>query len=974
MSIPAYAPTPLPVNTRGITNVLYIADYATVPGDLALRVPSNVAEGVGSIVRKPVNTNGHTLYIEDNNIGGGTFTIDGMVITADNIGETILIKNEALGYGQAINVPEVFIAAGDTPTAATPFPPNVPGLPGGFPAINPLNAVAAPPAIADYDPTLNPTGGVWPYNYWQGHPFRDDTVVEINESSFGIYEIIDVQTFVDPGIMDYIILTRTKESLGIVPGSIVYIKTGTLNASKEFIFESNDEFFNLGFSGLRNGISYTQTGLNIILTGDAAGNVAGTTLNGAGTLFLSQLKIGDTITVDPDPGPGGYAVTEVVSNTVVEVAPAFAGAVVLGAELRITSGEQSVTANYQLLNASVSNTQPADPDDQITSGVDIFTFGGTARDLDVGDKIFILDVGDAGVPTNVFTISAIASPTVATLDADITATVSVPRQQIYKFISSSVITGRFTTFAADFDDGKFIIGDTFQIDTGVDQEDLIISGVISNTQLAVQTDPTGDTHVCVPGNIVGSSDIFINTFIADTADPLIIDNLEVEGTAEICNIEVDSANCLAGTASVSILAGAGAATTTFTIGPGVSVVGLSAAFMNPFFTETFCSNVQQTFQITNWVTGAFDASGAAVAPPGPAGYPNAAGPPPPLEIFSQDPTNTITFSGSSAVAPYFLVPSNNLVGIATITIDTGGSITTTSVIGDGASDLIIDGNGFDIDFNGDIIKNVSRLELTGATPSIDTDAAVTLTFGNTNATDFNFSDKDIDIGGATGSILTDNIAGSTGAVIDFTANSLINISSLTATTVNCTTVQNTAGSLTVQSTTAGVTITGSGGDVVITAIGAGSTVDLVTTGDDITLHPGVGGEIDVTSETTNFTSGTLNLTTTTFVGYPQIVAMAAFDGTTPAIVSAAPVGFIAIARIGGVPTGGYTLTTGALGMANTTHMVHINPSDATTAAAGFPALTGSARVSTGTTIEAFLRDTTGAAVDTDLFFVSVWRI
>ena len=79
-----------------------------------------------------------------------------------------------------------------------------------------------------------------------------------------------------------------------------------------------------------------------------------------------------------------------------------------------------------------------------------------------------------------------------------------------------MITGRFTTFAADYDDGKFIIGDTFQIDTGATQEDLIISAVISNTQLAVQTDPTGDTHVLVPGDIVSSSEIFIDAIVAES--------------------------------------------------------------------------------------------------------------------------------------------------------------------------------------------------------------------------------------------------------------------------------------------------------------------------------------------------------------------------------------------------------------------------------------------------------------------------
>ena len=995
MSIPAYAPTPSPVNTRGLTNVLYIADYATAPGDFSLTTPSTILPGIGSIIRKPANTNGHTLVIEDNNIGAGTFTIDSVVITAANIGETILIKDHALGYGQAINVPELYIPPGNTPTAATPFPPNVPGLPSGFPTPNPLNAVAAPPAIANYDPIGNPTGGVWPYNYWQGHPFRDDTVVEINDATFGIYEIIDVQTFANPAIMDYVILTRTRESLGIVPGSIVYIKNGTINGSKQFIFESNDTNFALCFSGLRNGISYTQTGLNIILTGSNALTGIGSTLNGAGTLFLSQLKIGDTITIDPDPAPGGpFTVTSVISNTAITVTPAFTALVPAGAELRLTSGAQSVTGNYQLINASISNTQPGDPDDRITSNTDIFSFGGTIRDLNIGDKIYISNIGDPGAPTNVFTIAAILSPTIATLDADITSTVSVPSQQIYKFSSSTLLTGRFTTFAADFVDNKFVIGDTIQINTGVDQEDLIISGIISNTQLVVQTAPVGCENVCVPGNIVASSDIFINSFVADTPDPLIINNIEAVN-AEICNLTIDSALCPMGMANINILSNAGPGTTTFTIDSGVTVNGISLALMTPLFTEKFCCNGMQALQITNWGDLAFDSAGNPVIPPGPAGVytdGSAAGAPPPpppynpppnpLEIFSQDPTNTISFMGTNvgAAPPYFVVPSNNLVDIATLTIDVGGTLTTTTLQGDGVSDLILSGNGFDIDLNGDVIKNTPKLLLTGATPCIDTDAAVTLTFGDTNATDFNFSDKNINIGGAVGSILTDNIAGSTGAIIDFTANNLTNITSLTATTVNTITVQNTAGSLLVQSTAGGgaVNVNTTSGQINLTALGGTGSINLTTGAADINLSAGGGSDVVMAGQNVDLTGSTIDFATSTWLNQPQEVVAVTFDGTgAVTVTSATPLNILSIVRNGAI-TGAYIVTTsGGLGLSDATHTVSVQAADTGFAAASYTPITASARITGISTIEVFVMDPTlgGPAygIDVDSIHLCVWR-
>ena len=1056
MSIPSYAETPTPVNTRGITNVLYIVNYATAPGDFTPRVPSITTEGVGSIIRKPENTNGHTLIIEDNNLGLGTFTIDGMVITEDNIGETILIKNEALAYGQAINVPEVYIAPGDTPTAATPFPPNVPGLPGGFPSPNPLEAVAAPPAIADYDPVSNTTGGVWPYNYWQGHPFRDDTVVEINESTFGIYEIIDIETNIDPTVMDTITLTRTEESLGISSGSTFYVKSGTLNGGKQFIFETNDEFFNLGFSGLRNGIDYDQTGLNIILTGTTAISASTTTLtgtatgsgvatttlagtgtsfttelnvgdvftlspdpgggpftitsitndttaiftpittaaitaganilianilNGAGTQFLSQLKIGDTLTIDPDPAPGGpFTVTSIISNTQITVTPSFSTTVPTGSEIRITSGTQSVIANYQILNTSISNTQPTDPDNQITSNIDIFTFGGTTRDLSIGDKIFISNIGDPGSPTNVFNISSITSSTVALLDTDITSTLSVPSQQIYKYIESSLILGKFTTFAADYADGKFIIGDTLTINTGANQEEAIISSIISNTQLVVQTAPSSDVQVCVPASIIASSDIFINSVIADTADPLIVDNIEVEGTAEICNVVIDSGNCLAGTASLSVLANAGAGTTTLTIGGGVNVIGLSAAFMNPFFTQTFTSNVQQTFQVTNWVDTGFDTSGAAVVPPNDI-YPGGGIVLTPLEIFSTDSSNTISFSGSGGssgtipVGVYKTSPSNNLINIASIVIDSGGSITTTSVIGDGVSDLILNANGFDIDFNAEVITNIADIVLSTATPSIDTDGtSTTLTFGPTNATLFDFNNGTIDLG--TGTLMTDNISGSSGVIIDFNANSLININSVTMTTLNATTVQNT-GTLTVQSTTAGVNINANAGPINLTALGATGSINLVTGAADIVLNPGGSGIIDMTSDTIDFTSSTIDFASSTWLNQPQEVCAVTFDGTgAVTILSTTPFNVLSVVRNGAI-IGAYIITTTALALSDTTHTISVQAADTGFAAATYSPITASARITAPTTIEVFVLDPTIGSpygIDVDSIHLTVWRI
>ena len=331
MSIEPYIDTTVPVNINSLDNIFYIVDYATITGDIPL--------GNTQLVRKPSGTNGQTIVIE---YTGAPPSIDNHVITTDDIGKKILIKNTSFGYGSPVNVPEIFIPSGATPTAATPFPPNVPGLP-DFPTRGVGDAPAAPPAIADYTPD-NTTGGVSPYNYYIGHPYRDDTVVDIDQTVLGIYEIVDVESGSPPTTPNTITLTRTKESLNILPGSEIYVCLGVTNLGKQFIITTDDVNFSLGYTGYNTGYSYNNT-TNFTFTEQLSGTVSGTggltTLAGIGTAFTTELIVTDIILID-----GNFQEEEVsviTNNILLTVTPAFASTFANSIYSKYTTGTQSVS-------------------------------------------------------------------------------------------------------------------------------------------------------------------------------------------------------------------------------------------------------------------------------------------------------------------------------------------------------------------------------------------------------------------------------------------------------------------------------------------------------------------------------------------------------------------------------------------------------------------------------------------------------
>lgn len=742
-----YVPTTNPVNIHSLENELYVVDYATVPGDLQ---PS-----LSRIIRIPDDSNGHTLLIEQSI---NTLLIDNVnmlsLVNGVPIGlnKYVLIKNDTDEYGKAINTPEPFISMTDPNTAATPFPPNVPGVP-SFPTRGPIDAPPVPSditTVADYDPNTNPTGGVSPYNYYVGHPYRDDSVIDIKKPNFGIYKITEIDT-TNP--VNRITLVRTRESLDLLPGSQIYVCLGNVNLQKQFIFTTTDEHFALCHSGNKPGFIYndtvratltgsiteeqfaysissistgttvtiTATGHNysngdwIIISGSdstpsidgyypisnvmvntfeitisPAVTVAGTTGNsskaicGNSTLFLNEVKIGDTISLEVNSAITTVTATAIINQNILIYGTAFAGgSTITNTNLYITS-TQSVLANYTLITAgSVSGDGSGDviSIDPISFPLtDVFT---------TGDKIYVN--GQVHTIGTVMAASMTVSPAAGTFAP----------QQIYKFGSSSLITGRFTNFCEDSVLGHICIGSKLILDPFGNREEVTISAIINNTALIVDSPPIGCEHVCVPLEFCEESDITLKTVVAQPPDPLNIGKVNASECVTVCtdvvNIDCDGFCINSGT---------------FKIGAGVSIVGQSLMIMNPLWVERYASNVIESYQITNWVTTAIKADGVTLAvPPEVGGYPTGVGIPPPLQIFSQDPTNSISFMGAGA-GIYANTGRNNLQDINNIT--TIGTTTVNTLSGVGGSPLKITSPGGNVDFCGETIENIDTLELSGS--------------------------------------------------------------------------------------------------------------------------------------------------------------------------------------------------------------------------------------------------------------------
>jgi len=858
-----YVPTTVPVNINSLKNDLYVVNLSTVVGDLQ---PS-----ITRVIRFPPDSNGHTILIQD----AGAVNMDGINLKTV-VGQYVLIKDETNAYGLAIGVPEPFIPFGGGSTTATPFPPNVPGLPSGFPPRNPGDAPPAPPATPNYDPVTNPTGGVSPYNYYFGHPYRDNDVTDITKSLFGIYQIVELQT--PPAVaIDTLVLTRTRESLDIHPGSIVFVKTGNSNQCKQFVLITDDTHFALGFSGKKPNETINNT-VTVLLSGTASATSGFTPVTGIGSLFTTETFSTDIISFH-DGTTGSF----------------------------IESGTVNTITNDTLLDLTANATN---------------TFSGALMYVNRVQSVSIT----AGTTT---------------------------------------VSGNFTDFLEMQNLGSLTIGCVVRI-PAVGGEEHVVSVIVSNTSLILAT-PHVAGATDVPMFIVGTSDINYKTVVADVPQPLIITNADIENL-DVCNITMDASLWGVPSADFSIVAPG-----TFSIGAGVTVLGIPIALMNPFFTETYVSNVMQSFQITNWVTGGFDASGAAIAPPGPAGFPTGAlGP---LQIFSQDATTSVSFRSTvtvGAIPPYFVTgPLNNLIDIANLTMDgtldllnTSGTDGITSASGT----LLIGVGGIVVDFDSSTATNLDSLTFNGtANPAITTSAGNLGISSATTTVDFNNNDL-INIDSATANrINVDNITGATGVTIDFLASTLTNIATATITTLNVTTIQNTTSNILINPLTnvnfnaKNITNIGNISSSTLTVSGNANLPLIVSNvATDINIMPGAGGSV-------NFTGETLNLTSITFTGYPQIISMGTFDGSVPSVLGGFNISGIADIGV----TGQWTITlSGAPGLSNATHSVQVSAGNQAALVSAIIV----ARIATATTIQVFAFTDAGVALDVDLFYLSVWSL
>jgi len=814
-----YVPTTIPVNIHSLENELYLADFATIP--------LNLQPSLTRVLRRPEDSNGHTILIQDDS----SVTIDGVDlkekdVTGTNfihIGKYILIKNSTNAYGQAINTPEPYLGVSPaTATAATPFPPNVPGIP-SFPQRGAGDAPAAPPATNNYAPPTatvpNTTGGVSPYNYFIGHPYRDEAVIDIKKPEFGIYQIVKIEETPTVAI-DTITLTRTRESLDILPGSTIYVCNGNVNKNKQFIYTSTDDNFALGFSGRKPGFLYnenvrtvltgtvdtttttlvsgtilsipvsaspitiTTTAAHGLIPGDrieiagtnstpvidgnyivqstplattftinipapvtVLGNTGtfstGITLKGIATKFLSELKVGDDVLIEIDNALQSRTVDAILSQIELITTAAFSGTALTTTLLSnneiLADVTQSVVSNYTLVLSGDAGAVFGDGTANKIFNNGDFDFNNV---LAVNDKIFV----DAP-SNNVFTITTINSAIEITVTPNPGA--AFTERQLFRFSSTTLVTGSNTTFAEDVKLGRLCIGNkiVFEPTDANNREEGIIAAVLDNEALILEEEPTGDTHACIIMEVCQISDVTIKDVVANTEDPLVINKVEAN-CIDVCNTIVigpQASQTTPGVCDFYMSAG------TFELDPAVTVIFPSGGVPTPLYTPIYVSQRMEAFQITNWRTRGMDHTG--VGPPfDPADPPTGTDPSPGvapefnpdgnLQVFSDNRVISFKFDNPNAEAVYGSSPTvpgeNDLIDIQDITIL--GTITADTLQGPPASDLIITTQGGnDIDFDCQALKNIDSIELKG-TGEITTDGVDLTINPSTNTTSFSNGD------------------------------------------------------------------------------------------------------------------------------------------------------------------------------------------------------------------------------------------
>ena len=401
--------------------------------------------------------------------------------------------------------------------------------------------------------------------------------------------------------------------------------------------------------------------------------------------------------------------------------------------------------------------------------------------------------------------------------------------------------------------------------------------------------------------------------------------------------------------------------------PGVLTIN------NVLHNETYLAPEMQAYQISNWTTPGFDHAGVAVNPPGAASHPNVAfaGP---LQIFSTDPTNTVTFETLGSTY-------SHLTNIGDVTvINTDGFINVNNIRDyNSATGLSINSTTNYIYFNNndllqinelftDTIGSVTgQLNITGTT--IDINSVPIINGGNITLS-----------AGAT--LYTNFIDAPSASAIDFNMADFNNVGSIASDTIVfsnniVTPLLQSTGQLTLDST-GNIVFSSDSGTVninsnnltnvrSITVVGgADSTFSGTTTFNGITSFSGnvniLGGNLLTISKDTTFTADcSLSLANAQFVNYPKLIGMITFTGSTGAALGSyfspnnPTLTGITSSR---TSTGVYTVTLIGAALANTTNRIM-----ASSSRSGTNITIVNAIISSGTTIDVNAFDINGVVID-----------
>lgn len=315
------------------------------------------------------------------------------------------------------------------------------------------------------------------------------------------------------------------------------IDSATNGKSKRLIFGKVDKIKTTGIDKTLNGFAVTGTVTGSadqnLLTGTLSGLVTQTFINGSGTLFLSQLSIGDKIKIKTGFSEYTYEVSSIPSNILVNITSA------LSASFSLAEGRNLEVSNNIIDGIGTDFINEFSPDDKIKVTVNLVDYEYTIAQVVSPIQILITDE----IETTFSGYSVTNEPSIPYRKKN--RKWSISGHKLHEFSCLIVTILSSVTFEVDF------IGDIEQGDLIVIESQTYIVTEVSGLKISVNqglpvTVTSGDSVVKIPVRSVrqGSSQLLADRdySVTNTTEAIVeISDLAEFNIAKIKNLSISFA-------------------------------------------------------------------------------------------------------------------------------------------------------------------------------------------------------------------------------------------------------------------------------------------------------------------------------------------------------------------------------------------------------------------------------------------------